>query len=166
MEQPHLDENENTSQGGAQRTLTMIGIGILVLLLGIGIPVVLYLLGDSDSSALEKLRDVTVVFIGLLWIVFVLIVGVGVGVLVWIGFQIKNRVVPTLEEILLNVRDTTTEVTATAKRARGTGEFVSESLVTPVISTLGTFTRLRKTATMFVTKPSDKKSKTNAKGDK
>lgn len=150
MEQTQQNMTVEENQGDARRTVTIIGIAVLALILAIGIPVVLYLLGDSESSALEKLRDVTIVFIGFLWIIIVLLIGAAVATIVWIAFQIKNRVVPLLEEILANVRDTSDEVTATAKRARGTAEFVSDKVASPIISTLGTVTRLRKTATMFV----------------
>lgn len=156
MEQPEHEEFAQES-GGIGQKIIMILVGILALALAIGIPVGLYLLGSDDASALEKLRDVTIVFIGLLWIVIVLLLGVMAVVMVWVAFQIKNRVLPLLEEILSNVRETSGEVTGTAKRARGTAEFVSERVARPVISTLSTVARWRATAKMFVTDDSKRR---------
>lgn len=156
MEQTEHEEFAQES-GGIGQKLILILVGILALVLAIGIPVGLFLLGSDDASALEKLRDVTIVFIGLLWIIIVLLLGVMAVVMVWVAFQIKNRVLPLLEEILSNVRETSGEVTETAKRARGTAEFVNERVARPVISTLSTVARWRATAKMFVTNDSKRR---------
>lgn len=147
------------SQGGIGQKLLVILIVLVALALAIGIPTGLYLLGSDDASALEKLRDVTIVFIGVVWIVIVLLLGIMAAVMVWVAFQIKNRVVPLLEDILANVRTTSGEVTETARRARGTAEFVSEKVAQPIISTLGTISRLRTTAKMFVVDDKKRKDK-------
>lgn len=149
MNQPEREEFTQQEGGIGQKILTAL-IVLLALVLAIGIPVGLYLLGDDDASALEKLRDVTIVFIGVVWIIIVLLLGIMAAVMVWVAFQIKNRALPLLEEILSNVRETSGEVTDTARRARGTAEFVSERVAQPIISTISTVTRWRATAKMFV----------------
>ncbi|MFW6075729.1 MAG: hypothetical protein ACOC9Y_09045 [Chloroflexota bacterium] len=149
------------SGGGFRQKLLVILIVILALGLAIGIPTGLYFLGSDDASALEKLRDVTIVFIGVVWIIIVLLLGIMAAVMVWVAFQIKNRVLPLLEDILANVRTTSGEVTETARRARGTAEFVSDKVAQPVISTLSTIARLRTTAKMFVV---DEKRRSQGKG--
>ena len=131
--------------------LTFIGIGLLALLIIFGIPTFLYILGDEDVSALERLRDTAIVLMGLVWILILTLLAVMVVVMVWVAFQIKNRALPMLEEILVTVKDTSSETTETVKRARGTVEFVSERIATPVISTLSTVSKWRTTARMFVT---------------
>jgi len=134
-----------------RQTLVYILIGLLALLFVVGIPVGLYILGDEDVSALERLRDVAIVLMGILWLIIIVLLAVMVLVMVWVAFQIKNRVLPMLEEILITVKETSTETTATVKRARGTVEFVSENVAAPVISSLATVARWRTTARMFVT---------------
>jgi hypothetical protein len=139
------------------QTLVYILIGLVALLLVFGVPVGLYILGDEDVSALERMRDVAIVLIGLLWLFIILLLAILVFVLVWVAFQIKNRVLPMLEDILVTVKETSNETTATVKRARGTVEFVSENVATPIISTLSTAAKWRTTARMFVTGKEKKK---------
>jgi type VI protein secretion system component VasK len=131
--------------------LIYILIGLLALLFIIGVPTFLYWLGDNDASALERLRDVVIVLMGLLWLIIILLLAVMVFVMVWVAFQIKNRALPMLEEILVTVKATSSEATETVKRARGTAEFVSEQIATPVITTVAKVARWRTTARMFVT---------------
>lgn len=133
------------------QTLVYILIGLLALLFIIGVPAFLFWLGGDDQSALEKLRDVAIVLMGVLWLIIIALLAVLVFVMVWVAFQMKNRVLPMLEEILVTVKETSNETTATVKRARGTVEFVSENVATPVISSLATVARWRSTARMFVT---------------
>lgn len=164
MEQSGQEEFTQ-EKGGIGQKIILILVALLALVLAIGVPVGLYLLGSDDASALEKLRDVTIVFIGVLWIIIVLLLGVMVTVMVWVAFQIKNRVLPLLEEILDNVRNTSGEVTDTARRARGTAEFVSERVAQPIISTLSTVARWRATAKMFVTDNSKHDRRKESKSD-
>lgn len=130
------------------QTLVYILVALLALGIVIGIPAFLFF-GLSDES-LAKLRDMTVVFVGVVWIMILILLSVMVFVMVWVAFQIKNRALPLLEEILAAVKDTSTEATETVKRARGTVEFVSERAASPVISTLSTVAKWRATARMFV----------------
>lgn len=133
------------------QTLVYVLIVIVALLIIFGIPTGLFLLGDDESSILERLRDVTIVFLGLLWLLIILLLAIMVFVMVWVAFQIKNRVLPMLEDILVSVKATSSETTETVKRARGTVEFVGERVATPIISSLSTVAKWRATARMFVT---------------
>lgn len=134
-----------------RQTLVYILIGLVALVLVFGPPILLYILGDEDVSALERLRDVAIVLMGFVWIIILILLSLMVLVMVWVAFQIKNRALPMLEEILVTVKETSTETTATVRRARGTVEFVSENVAAPVISSLATVARWRTTARMFVT---------------
>ena len=137
------------------QTLVYILLAILALAIVISIPTGLYILGDEDVSALERLRDTAIVLMGVVWLLILTLLAVMVVVMVWVAFQIKNRALPLLEEILAAVKDTSSETTETVKRARGTVEFVSESVATPVITTLSTVAKWRATAKMFL-RPNDK----------
>lgn len=152
------DINEIPDEGRSfGQTLTYILIVILALAIIIGVPAFLFWLGSDDASALENLRDTAIVLIGLLWLLILLLLSVMVFVMVWVAFQIKNRALPMLEEILATVKDTSSEATETVKRTRGTVEFVSERVASPVISTLSTVAKWRATARMFVSGNGKKK---------
>lgn len=152
-----------TEQGGGRGGLWAILIVVVTLLITVGIIVGLYFLGGEDQSALERFRDITIVFIGIVWVLIVLLLAVMVGVMVWVALQIKNRVVPLLEDILANVKVTSGEVTETAKRARGTAEFMTEKTAAPLISFMGKVTKARTMARMFVV--DDRKSQSRRRTD-
>ena len=126
-------------------------VALLALVLIVGPLVGLFVLGDEDVSALERLRDTAIVLMGFVWIIILILLAVMVFVMVWVAFQIKNRALPMLEEILAAVRDTSSEATETVKRARGTVDFVGERFASPVISTVSPVAKWRATARMFVT---------------
>jgi hypothetical protein len=92
----------------------------------------LYSLGGADQSALERFRDVAIIFIILLFLLTVVLLAAIVAVLGFLVFQIKDNVIPMLEEL-----------TQTTKRVRGTTEFISEEAVKPIIAVAGTYARLR-----------------------
>ncbi len=100
-------------------------IGLAVVFIGGGVG--LYLLGGSDQSALERLMNISVIFIALSMILVVVLLGVLVGLAVWIALLLKNRTMPALEALLL-------QVTGMVGRVRGTTEFVSEEVASPIIS--------------------------------
>jgi len=105
----------------------------------------LYMLGDDDQSALERLRDIAVIFIVmLLLVVTILLAGITAG-LIFLVMQIKDRVIPAIEEL-----------TATLKRLKGTTDFVTEEAVKPIISVAGTIAGVRAMAKTFVEKPKKK----------
>ena len=113
------------------------GIGTLVIF--IVLVVVLYLLGDSDQSALERLRDIAIIFIVLASTISVVLLAAITAALIFLAIQIKDRVIPLLEE-----------ATGTVKRVRGTTNFVTEEAIKPILNVAGSYSRLR-TMTKTVT---------------
>jgi hypothetical protein len=106
--------------------------GIATLLIFIILIVVLYLLGDSDQSALERLRDIAIIFIVLTSaLTVVLLAGITVA-LIFLTMQIKDKVIPLLEE-----------TTGTVKRLRGTTNFMTEEAVKPILNVAGSYSKLR-----------------------
>jgi heme A synthase len=97
--------------------------GLGLLLLFVLLTALLYWLGDSDQSALERLRDIAIIYIVLLTLTIVILLGACTAALVYLVFQIRDRVIPLLGEM-----------NATLKTVRGTTEFMSEEAVKPVIN--------------------------------
>ncbi|MEX2426225.1 MAG: hypothetical protein WD401_05605 [Thermomicrobiaceae bacterium] len=104
--------------------------GVAILL--IGLVVGLYFLGGDHQSALERLRDISLVFISIGVVLFIMLMAGLVGAVLWLVLLLKDKVIPLLEE-----------VTATASRARGTTNFVSEEVAKPIISTYSSVAGLR-----------------------
>lgn len=98
----------------------------------IAIIVGLFLLGGDHQSALEKLRDIAVIFIVLLSLVTVILLAGITAALVFLAFQIKDRVIPLLEE-----------ATGTVNRVRNTTNFVTEEAVKPIITFASQFSKVR-----------------------
>jgi hypothetical protein len=96
-------------------------IGLIVIFVGVGVG--LYLLGGSDQSALERLMNISVIFLSLSMVLVVILLGALVGVAVWISLLLKDRAIPLLEQLTIMVT-----------RVRGTTEFVSEEVASPIIS--------------------------------
>lgn len=108
--------------GGGLATLLVLGLIVWGL----------YALGNDDQSALERFRDIAVIFIVLLFFVTVVLLAAITAALIYLTFQIKNRVIPMLEEL-----------TATAKRVRGTAEFMTEEAVKPILTVASTYAGMR-----------------------
>jgi hypothetical protein len=128
-------------------------IPIVLLLVLIGVLAGLFILGDEDVSALERLRDVSIVFIAFIWVFILILMAVLVGVAVWLLLLIKDRVIPllaTIKEMLGQIQETLGTVNETALRVKGTTEFVSEEVAQPVIGVVSRFAQIRATAKMFV----------------
>jgi hypothetical protein len=122
-----------------------IGVGLGSLIVTALIVWGLYQLGGDDQSALERFRDISIIFvIGLLLIITILQAAI-VAALVYLVIQIKDKVIPMLEEL-----------TATAKRVRGTAEFMTEEAVKPIIQVAGSYARMRAMAKTFTAKPKKK----------
>ena len=92
----------------------------------------LYVLGGADQSALERLRDIAIIFVILLGLIVVVVLAAIAAALVFLVIQIKDKVIPLLEEI-----------TETVRRLRGTTEFVTEEAVKPILSVAGTYAQIR-----------------------
>jgi hypothetical protein len=106
------------------------GVGALVLF---GLIVWgLYALGNDGQSALERFRDIAVIFIVLLFGITVILLAAIVVALGYLTLQVKDRVIPLLEE-----------TTGTVKRVRGTAEFMTEEAVKPIIGVAGAYARMR-----------------------
>jgi hypothetical protein len=114
-------------------------IPLVVVAIVAGLTVGLYLLGDADASALEKLRDIMIVYLGLLWVIVVLLLAILVGVLVWVALMIKDKVIPLLETIQ-----------ETMARLKGTAEFMSEEVASPVIRFSGSVAKVRTMSRAFI----------------
>jgi len=99
----------------------------------------LYSLGGADQSSLERLRDVSIIFIVFLSLVCVILLAGITAALVYLIFQIKDRVIPLLEE-----------VTGTAQRIRGTTEFMTEEAVKPLLTVAGNYAKVRGTMSSFM----------------
>jgi hypothetical protein len=126
-------------------------VGGIALLL-IGLIVGLYLLGGDHQSPLERLRDISLVFITIGIVLFIMLMAGLVGAVLWLVLLLKDKVIPLLEEL-----------TATARRVHGTTNFVSEEVARPVISTYSTISGLR---AMIRTVTRGVKPKEGAKGPK
>ena len=101
---------------------------LVFVLIGVG----LFLLGDNRQSALQKLRDIAIIFMVLAMVLNVILLAAITAALGFLAIQIKDRIIPMLEEL-----------TGTVKRVRGTTSFVTEEAVKPIISVAGTYSRLR-----------------------
>lgn len=114
-------------------------IPLVVVAVIAGLTFGLYVLGGSDQSALEKFRDIMIVYLGLLWVIVVLLMAVLVGVLVWVALMLKDKVIPLLQTIQ-----------ETMVRVKGTAEFMSEEAVSPVISFQGKVSKVRAMSKAFM----------------
>ncbi|CAN5610407.1 hypothetical protein BH23CHL5_BH23CHL5_07110 [soil metagenome] len=92
----------------------------------------LYQLGDDSQSSLERLRDIAVIFIVVMSLLIVILMAAGTAALIFLLLQIKNKIIPMLEEL-----------TGTINRVRGTTEFMSEEAIKPVISAAGRAAQIR-----------------------
>lgn len=105
-----------------------VGAAVLFIAIIVG----LFFLGSDQQSALEKLRDIAVIFIVLLSLVTVILLAGITAALVFLAFQIRDRVIPLLEE-----------ATGTVNRVRNTTNFVTEEAVKPIITFASNAARIR-----------------------
>jgi hypothetical protein len=99
----------------------------------------LYQAGGDDQSALERLRDISIILIVLLSLITVLLLAAITAALGYLTFQVKDRVIPLLEEL-----------TGTARRIRGTADFMTEEAVKPFLTMAGGYARIRGTIKQFM----------------
>jgi hypothetical protein len=108
--------------------LVVLIAGLIVVGVGYG----LYQLGGADQAPLERLRDIVIIFLAFqLLLVTIALAGIAAG-LVFLILVLKDQVIPLL-----------TELTETARRLRGTTEFMTEEAVKPIITAAGQAARLR-----------------------
>lgn len=106
--------------------------GMLVILIIVGI-----LLYHWDG--LQQLRDLAIVFLAGLFVVTVLLLAAMVGIFAYVSLLMKDKLIPVLEELTR----TAGELTQTAQRVKGTTEFVSEQVATPIIGLAKNLARMR-----------------------
>ena len=124
------DHDRGSQPSRAKLYAALAGVGTLVVLALIiwG----LYSLGGPDQSALERFRDIAIIFIVLLSMLIVILLAAITAALAFLTLQIKDRVIPLLEEL-----------TGTVKQVRGTTTFVTEEAIKPIVSAASTVARLR-----------------------
>lgn len=106
--------------------------GLLVILI-----IVAVLLYHWDG--LVRLRDMAIVFLAGLFVVTVLLLAAIVGIFLFLALLMRGKLIPVLEEL----NRTAGELTQTAQRVKGTTEFVSEQVATPIIGLAKNFARMR-----------------------
>jgi hypothetical protein len=92
------------------------------------------------------LRDIAIIFIVLLSLITVILLAAITAALGYLILQIKDRVIPALEEL-----------NGTLRRVRGTADFVTGEAIKPIITVAGTYARMR--ATMKTVTGRDAKKK-------
>jgi hypothetical protein len=105
---------------------------LVLLLVVIGITYGLYQLGGEDQAPLERLRDIAVIFLSFQLILVTIILAGIAAALVFLIVVLKDQVIPLLSEL-----------TETAKRLRGTTEFVTEEAVKPIVTAAGQVAKMR-----------------------
>jgi len=122
--------------------LAIVGTIIIFALIIFG----LFQLGDADESSLERLRDISIIFMVLLMTVTVILLAGITAALVYLILQVKDRIIPMLEE-----------TTSTVRRMRGTAEFVSDEAVKPIVTIASKYAGAKAMAKTFIERPSRKK---------
>ena len=122
--------------------------GIVATLIFVGIIVGLYMLGGDHQSALEKLRDISIVFSQLLMLVVVILLAAITAALIWLVMKIKDQVIPMLDESL----DILKEFKGTASRVSNTTNFMTEEAVKPIVTAAGQVAKIRKMGQIVTSK--------------
>lgn len=137
-------------------TAKKIGIvaGIVALLVLVGIIVGLFMLGGDHQSALEKLRDIAVIFSQLLMLITVILLAAITAALVWLVMKVKDGVMPMLDEGLGILR----EFKGTANRVQNTTSFMTEEAVKPIVNAAGQVAKVRAMSRFVAGKSKSKKA--------
>ncbi len=123
--------DENGAGTGKWKWWALLAILILGLIV-VGICYGLYQLGGADQAPLERLRDIVIIFLAFqLLLVTIALAGIAAG-LVFLIVVLKGQVIPLLSEL-----------TETARRLRGTTEFVTEEAVRPIVTAAGQIAKMR-----------------------
>lgn len=117
-----------------------IAAGLVALLVFVGIIVGLFMLGGDHQSALEKFRDISVIFSQLLMLVTVILLAAITAALIWLVIKIKDQVIPMLDEALGILK----EFKGTAGRVSDTTSFMTEEAVKPIMTAAGQLAKIRK----------------------
>ncbi len=124
-----MDENgSDTSKWKWWALLAILIIGLIVVGIGYG----LYQVGGADQAPLERLRDIVIIFLAFqLLLATIVLAGIAAG-LIFLILVLKDQIIPLL-----------TELTETARRLRGTTEFMTEEAVKPIINAAGKAAKVR-----------------------
>lgn len=106
--------------------------GVAALLVFALIGVGLYLLGGDDQSALERIRDIAVIFVVLTSALAVIFLAGITVALILLFMQLKDKAMPILDE-----------TTGTISRIRGTTNFITEEAVKPLVTVASKYSRFR-----------------------
>lgn len=117
-----------------------ITVGLVVTLIMVGLIVGLYMLGGDHQSALERFRDISIIFSQLLMLVVVILLAAITAALIWLVMKIKDQVIPMLDEALGILK----EFKGTASRVSNTTSFVTEEAVKPLMTAAGQMAKIRK----------------------
>lgn len=122
-------------------TAKKIGIvgGIVATLVLVGIIVGLFMLGGDHQSALEKLRDIAIIFSQLLMLITVILLAAITGALIFLVMKVKDQVMPMLDEGLGILK----EFKGTASCVQNTTSFVTEEAVKPIVTAAGQMAKVR-----------------------
>lgn len=115
-------------------------VGLVVTLIMVGLIVGLYMLGGDHQSALERFRDISIIFSQLLMLVVVILLAAITAALIWLVMKIKDQVIPMLDEALGILK----EFKGTASRVSNTTSFVTEEAVKPLMTAAGQMAKIRK----------------------
>jgi hypothetical protein len=116
-----------------------IGGAVAFVVLFVAVVWLLYQAGGAHQSTLERFRDIAIILIVVMSMIVVVLLAAITAALGFLTFQVKDRVIPLLEEM-----------TGTVRRIRGTAEFMSEEAVKPIVTIAGAYARTRATMrTMF-----------------
>ena len=113
---------------------------LVALLVFVGIIVGLFMLGGDHQSALEKFRDISIIFSQLLLLVVVILLAGITAALIFLVMKIKDQVIPMLDEALEILK----EFKGTASRVSNTTSFVTEEAVKPLMTAAGQMAKIRK----------------------
>lgn len=114
--------------------------GLVVTLVLVGIIVGLFMLGGDHQSALEKFRDISIIFSQLLMLLTVILLAAITAALIWLVVKIKDQVIPMLDEALAILK----EFKGTAGRVSDTTSFMTEEAVKPIMTAAGQMAKIRK----------------------
>ena len=111
-----------------------IGAAVGLVVLFVAVVWLLYRAGDADQSTLERFRDIAIILIVVMSMLIVVLLAAITAALGFLTLQVKDRLIPLLEEL-----------TGTARRIRGTAEFMTEEAVKPIVTIAGAYARTRAT---------------------
>ena len=121
------------------RTISIIA-GVVAAVVLVALIVGLFLLGGDHQSALEKFRDIAIIFSQLLVLIVVVLLAAITAALIWLVFKVRDQVIPMLDEGLAILR----EFKGTASRVSGTTNFVTEEAVRPIVTVAGQYAKIRR----------------------